>query len=270
MIFQLLNNQIHKVDRIIEPDYSVVTVYEVMRIIEGIPLFFSDHFSRLLKSSQLVNRIVEMEEEAIFSQLCSLVKLSQVDTGNLMLKVYYHENDYEWSAFMIPHSYPDKMDYIKGVEVGLLKAERSNPEAKVENKIVRGKANEIILKGGFYEVLLVNSTNELTEGSRSNLFGIKGNQLYTAPLDLVLSGITLLKTIEIIKTEKLNLNFNCILLNELSDYDALFLTGTSPKVLPIAKIGEHRFDTQNRVLQNIITQYNQLIAEDIQKKKGFR
>lgn len=267
MIFQLTNNQLHKTIQVVEPRNVSVTVYEVMRIINGVPLFFDDHYSRLLKSISLVKRKIMLDKKTIFIQLCELFKRSNVDTGNLMFKVYFFEDYYDWSAFIIPHSYPGEMDYQLGVEVGLLPAERNNPEAKVENKNVRDRANELIVNNSFYEVLLVNSKGEITEGSRSNLFGIKKNQLFTAPLNRVLQGITLLKTIEIINSGKMRLNFKCISDKELNDFDALFLTGTSLKILPIAKIGCHSFETQNEILQKLMTSYDDLIADDIQKRR---
>ncbi len=48
--------------------------------------------------------------------------------------------------------------------------------------------NKIIQEQGVAEVLLIDGDNCITEGSRSNVFFIRDNVFYTAPLPHVLAG----------------------------------------------------------------------------------
>jgi branched-chain amino acid aminotransferase len=165
--------------------------------------------------------------------------------------------------YFIPHFYPENSWYEDGVEVGFLEAERLNPEAKVEQISVRKMADVKIAATGFFELLLVDRNNCLTEGSRSNLFLIKNNMLFTAPLQAVLTGVTLNKVLSIAANLNVSVSFESIKYNELTDFDALLLTGTSPKVLPVSKAGHFRFDVQHPLLLRIIEAYDQLVDDDI-------
>jgi branched-chain amino acid aminotransferase len=50
-----------------------------------------------------------------------------------------------------------------------------------------------------------------------------------------------------------------VLASEIKTYDAAFLTGTSPKVLPVRSIGKQVFNTQLSVVKELMDQYNSLI-----------
>lgn len=71
----------------------------------------------------------------------------------------------------------------------LLKLERTDPNVKV----LRTDYQKAVLaerkKQRAHEVLLVDQTDHVTEGSRSNLFIVKNNILYTSPAKNVLLGI---------------------------------------------------------------------------------
>ena len=100
-------------------------------------------------------------------------------------------------TFFIPHKYPDKKWYETGVPCGILMAERDNPKAKVFQTSVRRKADEMIENQGLFEVLLVDRGGRITEGSRSNVFFVKNDRLFTPKGGDVLSGITRRKIISL-------------------------------------------------------------------------
>jgi len=56
--------------------------------------------------------------------------------------------------------------------------------------------------------------------------------------------------------------------NEIGNYHAAFLTGTSPKVLPVNAIDDYRFNNDNPLLKNLMHLYNKKIEEYISKRKG--
>jgi branched-chain amino acid aminotransferase len=47
-------------------------------------------------------------------------------------------------------------------------------------------------------------------------------------------------------------------MDELKSFDAAFISGTSPKVLPIAFIDEIPFDVNDPLLRYVMEQYNNL------------
>ncbi len=233
-------------------------VYEVIRVTMGVPLFLEEHLNRFFVSAQLANHTIRFSKQEIAGFIYQLIRQNQVAEGNILLSCKIN-----LKAFFILHKYPAENWYITGVTCGILHAERENPNAKVFLTPVRQQADEMMEKEGYYEVLLADHSGKVTEGSRSNVFFVSGSQLFTPPGNEVLLGITRLKTIQLAK----NLNFPFreqeILLNDLYTFDAAFITGTSPKILPLSHINGRNFDAQNKVVQNLRAAYNDLINQYI-------
>jgi len=252
-------------------------VYEVLRIVEGIPLFFDDHHQRMINSCSLIGQEFKPDKNKLFRQIIELAKMNAFTTGNITIKLIfspYETNEPTYSGtqalryssllYFIPHSYPTDDDYRNGVKVGFLEIERNNPEAKVEQgvkeKVIQSKQDTDI-----YEVMLVDKDGYITEGSRSNLVFMKGDTLYTCPLNRVLKGITLAKVLEIASAENIPVVFEAVHRSGISSYDALFITGTSPRILPVSNAGDTNFDTHNQLISKLMKLYDQLMEQEIIK-----
>lgn len=246
---------------------GTTTVYEVVRIIEGVPLFLEDHFERLLASMKIQDFKFNLAYPEFKSAIIRLIELNRITTGNVKFEFNRNGNRDSWSLFFIPHNYPTEEEYKNGVTVDLLFAERSNPNAKVIQKSIRERANQLIADQNLYEVLLVDRQNRITEGSRSNVFFVKGGVFYTAPASMVLVGITRLKVFELLKKLDFRIVEEAILVDQINQFDAVFLTGTSPKVLPIARIGNLNYSTLNPFVLTLIEEYNGMINNYIEKGK---
>lgn len=262
--YLICNGELQESDKIIIPDNATV-VYEVLRVIDGKPLFLKEHLDRLSHSLSLVQKDIDLFELALDADIEKLIGKSKQTIGNVLIQMVLESTNLNRVVSFIDHKYPDVCDYKSGVVLGLYNAVRSNPKAKVVNINLREEANKLIRENGYYEVLLVDQNNQIKEGSRSNFWGIKNGVLYTAPLNQVLNGITLLKVIAIAKSMQVDLVFEPIHVDDLCHFDALFITGTSPKVLPVSRVGEYNYNPMNSLLQEIMNRYNQEITTDIKK-----
>jgi branched-chain amino acid aminotransferase len=233
-------------------------IYEVLRVESGVPLFIEDHLDRFYHSATLARKAIRFTPDQIKRFILELIRENQVFSGNILLSC--KEN---LKAFFIPHKYPDSQWYEAGVPCGILKAERENPNAKVFQTPVRQQADELMEKENLYEVLLVDHFNRVTEGSRSNVFFVKNDSLVTPPANEVLLGITRQKTILLAKTNGIQVLEQEVTLDALPHFQAAFITGTSPKILPVAQIGKCRFDPQNQLVQQLREKYDELISDYI-------
>lgn len=243
------------------------SVYEVLRVVDGIPLFLEDHFNRLLSSVQMSGLNFKMnysEFEQYFQELCTINHQSD---GNVKFVLSGNSIDSRWSFSFIPHSYPSETEYREGVATGLLYAEREQPNAKIIQQNIREKANQRMAEMKFYEVLLVDRNGCITEGSRSNVFFVKGDRFYTAPTAMILAGVTRMKVLECLEELQFAVLEQAVASEEIVEYDAAFLTGTSPKVLPINRIDDHRFRVNNPMIEQLMTTYNSVIESYIASKK---
>lgn len=233
-------------------------VYEVIRITEGVPLFFEDHLSRLHQSAQLAGLKINLSPAEIRQSIFELIKANKVDRGNIYLAYDNH-----LTAFFISHKYPDAQMYRQGVCCGILPAERNNPQAKVLQANVRKQADDLIATAGFYEVLLTNRHGYIMEGSRSNVFFVEGNSLITPPAAGILLGVTRKKILELAVGLGFQIKEEMVHTDDLGRFQAAFLTGTSPGVLPIRQINHVNYHPDDQVVQKLITAYAELVSQYI-------
>lgn len=246
--------------------HSDQSVYEVIRLIDGIALFLEDHFERLEKSMQIQGLTFHMAYPDFKQNIAKLVRKNQKMEGNVKFVYSVTEGVVHWAFSFIPHSYPSQSDYLSGVSTDLLIAERQNPNAKVIQSGIRNEANHMISNRKLYEILLVDRDGMITEGSRSNVFFVKSDIFYTAPASLILEGITRQKVLKCLNELKFQVVENAVRADEIDDFDAAFLTGTSPKILPIRLIGSQVFDVRNNAVVKLVESYNKMILDYIRNE----
>jgi branched-chain amino acid aminotransferase len=240
--------------------------YEVLRIAKGVILFLDDHLKRLQDSLISVNLIQYYNDNLVKKYLYELLLANNFAKGNIKFICKFFQNRLNFAAYYIPHSYPEDELYTQGIKLKSYLIERSNPNLKQIhiNELIKSRIKDLLNSGEFYEVLLVNSNNIITEGSRSNFFLIKEDTVFSAPENYILKGITRKYILQIIKELKLNYIEKEISIHELSSFDAAFISGTSPKVLPVRSIDRTNFELKNYVLSDIMMQYNLLFEKYIE------
>jgi branched-chain amino acid aminotransferase len=243
------------------------TVYEVIRIIDGIPLFVEDHFDRLQNSLKTHGYEINLGLEDFITKIGELIQHNSCLIGNIKFVYLSFGNLSKWAYFFIPHHYPSELDYQLGVSTDLLRVERKSPNSKIIQKSVREMADQLIADQNLYEVLLVDHEDQITEGSRSNVFFVKDEVLYTAPASKVLVGITRQKVLECLRDLGFEVVEKGVSVKEINRFDAIFLTGTSPKVLPVQSIGNLNYNTRLNCIKSLMNCYDGRIAQYIRSRK---
>ncbi|MGE5631816.1 MAG: aminotransferase class IV, partial [Caulobacteraceae bacterium] len=215
------------------PLRSSGSIYEVIRVISGVPLFLEKHIDRLEASAGLLGHSVQPLVERIKAAIKELIEINNKPGKNIKIIVSNLSSKApDYVVFFIESSYPEQKDYQSGVPTVLYKAERNNPNAKVVNLSFKEGVASVLKETNAYEALLVNENNEITEGSRSNVFFVKGESIYTSPKGAVLVGITRVSVFELCSRLNINIIERPIDVAFLNEIDGLFMTGTSPKILP--------------------------------------
>lgn len=237
-------------------EFVGVEVYEVLRLMEGIPLFWEAHFDRF-RSSLMALDVVVPREPLFWADIKLLSTATGVRNCNVRFSVQIQNGAVDTRRVQFLEAvYPDEKAYAEGVVVGTLEAERPNPNLKINNPDLRDDANVLMAKNNWYEVLLIDRYKKITEGSRSNVFFVKGDRIYTPPASLVLSGITRKKVVAMAESLSLKCYERDIMLFQLEHMDAMCLTGTSPKILPVKSCAGVNFDVTNSIVQYLIKAYD--------------
>ncbi len=236
-------------------------LYEVIRVINYVPIFYEYHLKRLKNSDSMLN----IEQKTIpsntklFIQIEKLISENSIENGNFKIIYNIKNNEIQSTIlYFIKSSYPSAIDYKNGVKIISIKAERTNPNIKQQNINLREKTDQLILNSNAFEALLYNSENIVTECSKSNIFFVKQGGIYTAPQNLILKGITWEFVNTICKENNIELIEKHISILELSEFDSAFITGTSPKILRINKIDDITFE-ESKVIDFISLKYNDAI-----------
>ncbi|HBH13372.1 MAG: Branched-chain amino acid aminotransferase [Clostridiales bacterium 38_11] len=252
----LLNGSLHDIKEIqtlLGKDRE--KVYEVIRIIDGKPLFLEEHIVRLNNSIKLVDIDFSVSLRDIREQIYLL--LDQFKEKNINVKITFFKNIIENLIVYLMHSnYPTAEKVRLGYNTILVYEEREKPNAKILNNEFRDLINEILTEEGADECIYVSEKGEVLEGSRSNLFFVKGNTILTAPDNGVLLGTTRNKIVEICQEKRISIQKRTIRIEELAFFDAAFITGTSIDVMPVNVIGTVQYkSTSNRLVEKIRKEY---------------
>jgi branched-chain amino acid aminotransferase len=199
----------------------------------------------------------------IHQQLLSLIEAENKSIGNIKFQLVSGAAKCSFMAWFVPHSYPTVDDYQKGVNLLSFSTFRPVPGAKVLHPEMRQQMDELIKKHSVYEILMVHPDGYITEGSRSNFFMIRGKDVFTAPENDILKGITRKYVVQICEESHLSLRETRVAFTDLSQMESVFITGTSPKILPISCIDDLAFDVSHPVLRLLMDKFDELIQNHL-------
>lgn len=243
--------------------YEGNSVYEVIRMIKGSPVFFYDHMERLKTSVSLQNKKILADASTLKRDIISLTKSERKKEINLKIVFNYNKDSNNYLVYFIEPIFPSEEQYRKGVKGILFYAERKDPVSKVINHKLRSSIFQRLILDGGYEALLVNGRGEITEGSRSNIFFLKNDTLVTAPENMILSGITRKHILEICIENNITVRFECVKAEKISQYEAIFMTGTSPMVLPFYTVEDKTFSVSHPLIGKLRKLYMTKVEESI-------
>lgn len=242
-------------------------VYEVIRVREGIPLFLEDHLRRFRAFAGSVGLPLTDSDDILINRLYQLIDKNGAFDQNIKL---IWNKDMGLLAFFTKSPYPPARYYQTGIKTTLLNLEREDPNIKIQREAYQKTVLAEREKTGSYEVLLVDHEGNVTEGSRSNLFIVKGDKLYTPPAKNVLLGIVRSKVVAICQQQQIDIIEQNIPVTELNSIDGAFISGTGNDVLPIASIDSIKLaSVKSPIISSIMHEYDRLVKEYIASKKDI-
>lgn len=254
----------------LEIEFIRPPIYEVIRVVDGIPLFFVEHCERLYQSMALLGIEVPFTTETIHEVIKKMVAETQIMNNNIRIEIG-HDCDEKliWVAFWVKSIYPEAQVYADGVKTVTHQAERENPHAKVFRSDFIQAIQKLRDETGAFEVILIKDNGQVTEGSRSNLFFVKDDTLISASESDVLQGITRKKLIEVVNKMGIKLVERTIDQSEIETFDACFLTGTSIHVLPIQTIDTISFESsQHPMVNKLKAMFEHIVQDDLKHTRG--
>ncbi len=241
------------------------SVYEVLRVIEGKPLFWAGHFKRLIQSMALNQWLISVSEHELLHQIQQLVQANQLPFANLRINITpANKGKHHIQILQSPTLIPEKSLYKEGVKATWLTLERPDPNSKNVLPDIKAQVSAKIEAENVWETLLVNAKGEITEGSRTNVFFVKGNEWITPPIKQILPGITRAHIIDLCKKQSFEVHERVVALREISAFDGLVFTGTTPGIIPAQSVDQNHFNPKLSAIQTLIKTYQTEVQNNIE------
>ncbi len=252
-------------DESIFKSISKSPIYEVVRVVEGKPLFLDDHLDRMFRSADLISYDINFSREDIKDYARQCIDINQIKNNNIKLLTVEDENqDKIFLVYPILSFYPPKSYYEEGVKTILFDHTRDNPNAKIQHSDFKDRVKEAMDSNNAFEALLVDSKGFILEGSRSNMFYVLDDKLYTAPADLVLLGITRKHILSLAEDLGYKVIERKLHKDDLIKIGALFVSGTSTGVLPVSQIDNLKVPSMsNKIIIDLLEGYHKLIHKNL-------
>lgn len=241
---------------------DTANIYEVIRVIDRKPIFLGEHFQRMEKSIQLSGYSEKIDFGSFKSSIELLINENDFENCNVRVS-FFVKDEPVILMYFVKSSYPAEELFKTGINVVTIKKQRKNPNVKFFESGFREYIDHVIAEKNAFEAILVNEDSTISEGSRSNIFFVKGNTLVTSPDGTVLLGVTRGKVIEVCENNGIAVEKRNVYLHELKSFDGAFITGTSNNVLPVRAIDENIYDSANN---KTVLRASNLYLEEMMKE----
>ena len=219
-------------------------VFDFLRTYDHAPFMLREHLQRLARSAQQIGLDLPcslFEIEAIVEETnerngLSDVAIRIVVTGGLSGDFMLPQGRSSLAVMVHPISpCPEKL-YRDGAAVITTDVERTMPTVKSLNYMGAIMAVREAEKVGAVEAVYRTPDGYVTEGTRSNLFLIRGGKLFT-PKEGILPGITRMAAIEAVAGEY-DVIETRLTYEDLLAADEAFLTSTTKEILPVSRVDD--------------------------------
>jgi len=225
-------------------------LFETIRVYDGKPFLLEKHIGRMSASASALDIEMPGSVEEINNAVSSLLSANRVKDGSLRMTLTRGagmQGLWPWqkgkSTFFITSNsnipYSSEL-YREGFKVALISfpLNEYSPQAahKTLNFLDYLWGRREAEKRGFQEGIFLNQKRYLAEGTVSNLFLLKGEVLYTPPLEAgVLPGITR-ELILNIAAELVEVKEENIPPSWLREATEVFLTNSLMEIMPVVKV----------------------------------
>ena len=254
-------------------------LFETMRVYSGKIFRLEHHLDRLFQSARSIFIELPITRNEIRSAIYAAIKLNGLSNSIVRLTVTRGELD---SGVNVDYSSPptivilvkpvkaiSKKTYKEGIGIKLYKKSAIRTQG-ISNKIKSCNylsniiLRENALKENFFEAVLLDHNHNVTEGTISNIFIIKNNQLKTPILnEFVLSGIIRQAILDLCLENNIPFKEDRITERELYEADELFLTNSGIEILPVRNINHHKL--KNRGTRSMTKHIHMLLLKSFEE-----
>lgn len=216
-------------------------LFETMRSLNNTIVYFDEHLKRIKNSS----RLIDLEFPYSLAKLKEIIKRTVRINGikDAYVRMTLWKSDSGTDVLVMTRKYqPYSLQKYKSGFRACICSFRQNENSflarlKTTNYIFYQLAYKEAKKRIFDEAIILNNRGYITEGSRSNIFLVKGEALFTPALECgCLDGITRRVIFDLAKKYRIPVYTGNFTLQDLYEADEAFLTNSLMGVMPLASL----------------------------------
>ncbi|MEK4532760.1 D-amino-acid transaminase [Solibacillus sp. FSL W7-1472] len=252
MSFSLWNDQIVKNEEVLvdkeDRGYQFGDgVYEVVKVYNGELFTATEHIDRFYDSAEKIRITIPYTKDKLHQLLHQLVEANNIDTGHVYFQItrgagprnhIFPGDDVKPVITGNAKENPRPLEnFEKGVKATFVEDIRwLRCDIKSLNLLGAVLAKQEAYEKGCYEAIL-HREEIVTEGSSSNIYGIKDGVLYTHPANnLILNGITRQVIIKCAAEIGLTVNEQAMTKEQLLAMEEVIVSSTTSEVTPVIEI----------------------------------
>jgi branched-chain amino acid aminotransferase len=231
-------------------------VFEGVRAYEtsdGPAIFrLEDHTNRLFESAKLIGMQIPYDAKELNDAQSEVVKINNLKNAYIRpmcfygsegmglradnLKVHAIVAAWDWGSYLGD----DKI--LNGIKVKVTDFPKRSEKSMLHKAKASGNylysmlALKDALNSGFDEALILDTDDNVNEGSGENFFMIKNNIIHTPKDATVLNGITRQTIMKIARDLNYSVEETNITVDDVKSSDEAFFTGTAAEVTPIIQV----------------------------------
>jgi len=226
-------------------------LFESMRSYNNKIVYFDEHFARLKRSAELLDMRCPCSLNKLKEIIWRLVRINSLKDAYIRLTLW--KCDYGQDMLVTAKKYEpySSRKHAKGLRVCVSSFRQSeNPHLtnlKSTNYLLYRLAYAQATKLGFDDALILNNRGNVIEASRSNLFFVKGKELFTPSLECgCLKGVTRQAIFDLSKKYNIKIFEGNYSISDLCASDEAFITNSLMGIMPLASIEGRKIGKNTR------------------------
>lgn len=216
-------------------------VFETLLCRKGKIFFLEEHYRRFVYGCDRYILPAPPSLKTIKGILKELMKINALKEGRVRLLSWRKASDTHFAVMLVERHPFSKDVYQRGFTACIFpqRFDRSPELTRIKTLDYHLflKSYEYALKQGHQEALFVNSSGEIVEGSRSNVFVIKTGKIFTPHVACgCLSGVTRQAVLKAAKTCGIKVGSGRLQLEDLRQSEEAFLTNSLIGIIPLTAV----------------------------------
>ena len=231
-------------------------IYEVMVQIDGKFFYEQAHLNRLQEGLNKIN--IAFESSSLPIEIEKLLNVTELVGKDCLLYIQItrgvaprqHSYPIDIVPTVMMYAVPKVLPQINTVNAKVITREDfrwSRCDIKMTSLLGNVMLNEEAMQHQCLETIL-HRDGFFTEASHCNVFFVKDRVVLTHPAnELILNGITRQVVFELCKSLDIEIRETPVSINDISEIDEAFLTGTSTQIASIQQIDNHILYKENKI-----------------------